>query len=234
MVLERSKWVLYVLLFTLSVCLCPVSVMAGGEQLIIPTEEGTHGSISVQLQDTEKNNPKEHVRLALTKVADVIDGEFVLCEGFSFLDVDLNRITNANEAERAVDQLMKYVTSEKEMLTDDNGYASIEELSIGVYILYVTDRAEYANITPCLISIPSYNEYAGVMEYEVNVVPKYTLLKPGQITTSMPEDISEFLNGSFQTGIEDHAMEYALIALFLFGGAIVMIMRCRRKQALHK
>lgn len=232
--MERTKWVLCVLLFTLSVCLCPVFVMAEGEQLIIPTEESTHGSISVQLQDTEKKNPKEHVRLALTKVADVVDGEFVLCEEFSSLDVDLNRITNANEAEGAVDQLMKYVTSEKEMLTDDNGYARIEELSIGVYILYVTDRAEYANITPCLISIPSYNEYAGVMEYEVNVVPKYTLLKPGQITTSTQEDSSQLLNGSFQTGIEDYVMEYTLIALLLFGGAIVMIVRCSRKQVFHK
>lgn len=232
--MERTKWVLCVLLFTLSVCLCPVFVMAEGEQLIIPTEESTHGSISVQLQDTEKKNPKEHVRLALTKVADVVDGEFVLCEGFSSLNVDLNRITNANEAEGAVDQLMKYVTSEKEMLTDDNGYARIEELSIGVYILYVTDRAEYANITPCLISIPSYNEYAGVMEYEVNVVPKYTLLKPGQITTSTQEDSSQLLNGSFQTGIEDYVMEYTLIALLLFGGAIVMIVRCSRKQVFHK
>ena len=60
----------------------------------IPIFANNAGSITIILEDSEKELPKENVEFGLTKVADIIDGEYVSLEEYSYFD--FNNIQNDN------------------------------------------------------------------------------------------------------------------------------------------
>ena len=55
-----------------------------------------------------------------------------------------------------------------------HGKVKIEDLEVGVYLVNAIDIANYENITPFLISIPTYNEAEKSMLYDVKAIPKHT------------------------------------------------------------
>lgn len=133
------------------------------------------GSISIELEDAEKTKDKSNVKLSVNKVADVIDGEYKLTGDYSSSGLDLNIITKANDLESAANKLAKLSkVNENILTTDENGKGKIENLEVGVYLVNAVDIANYENITPFLISIPTWSEVDNNMIYDVNAIPKHS------------------------------------------------------------
>ena len=78
------------------------------------------------------------------------------------------------ELELAANLFKKVVSTDNILTTDKNGKCTIDDLDVGVYLLYATDISNYENITPFLVSIPSWNEADKTMSYDINVIPKHT------------------------------------------------------------
>ena len=145
------------------------------------------GSISIELEDAEKTKDKSNVKLSVNKVADVIDGEYKLTGDYSSSGLDLNVITKANDLESAANKLAKLSKINENILTtDESGKGKIENLEVGVYLVNAVDIANYENITPFLISIPTWSEVDNNMIYDVNAIPKHSPI-PEVKTSGVPD-----------------------------------------------
>lgn len=198
-----------------------------GDKVLTVGEEGNLGSITIKLQDTDNNLSKKDVSLALTKVADVENGEFKLKESFKASEVDLNNIQNTNELDVAASKLSKTVTSDnadKILTTDEEGVAKAEKLEIGVYLIYATDTKAYEDITPSLVSIPTFDDESGNMVYDIEVLPKHTA--PSQPGTQENTQVIP------QTGVDNKTMEYAVISagFLALAGLTGIIMATSKKK----
>lgn len=145
------------------------------KEILKDVDKEYKGSISIELEDAEKTKDKSNVKLSVNKVADVIDGEYKLTGDYSSSDLDLNVITKANDLESAANKLDKLSkVNENILTTDENGKGKIENLEVGVYLVNAVDIANYENITPFLISIPTWSEVDNNMIYDVNAIPKHS------------------------------------------------------------
>ena len=140
----------------------------------IPVVEEQVGSISIRLTDTKDALSKEGVEFGLTKVADWnTDGGFINVQFVEDANLDVNTIENANDLEEMARTIQKIAKPEKTLKTDVNGTLVFDELQVGMYLVNVTDYADYENITPFLVSVPLFNEVDKVMDYDVTVLPKH-------------------------------------------------------------
>lgn len=194
-----------------------------GENTLIPVESDILGSITIKLQDTKDGLPKNGVNLAIVRVADVSGGEFLLTDTFLSSNVDLNNIKSANELDIAASKLSKLATAEntyKTISTNNEGIAEIKELPVGVFLVYATDNASYENVSPFLVSIPTYNDKTGEMVYDIEVLPKHTPL-------SSPEQPEVP-----QTGVDNMVLEYTILSIgfLVLGGIIAIVSKMKKKE----
>ena len=131
------------------------------------------GSISIKLADTN-NKSKEGVEFSISKIADIEDGLYKVKEEYKGVDVDLNNIKTASDLELASELFKKVAKTDNLMKTDTNGECNIDDLEVGVYLVYAKNIANYDNITPFIVSIPSWNEADKTMSYDIQVIPKHT------------------------------------------------------------
>ena len=191
---------LKVLVSTLILLSVPISVIAspraiisdsviidkGDGSVVIPPSEvlneilnnetslSNKGSITIKLADAKNNQSKEGVEFSISKIADIEDGLYKVKEDYKGVEVDLNNIKTATDLELAANLFKKVVSTDNILTTDKNGKCTIDDLDVGVYLLYATDISNYENITPFLVSIPSWNEADKTMSYDINVIPKHT------------------------------------------------------------
>ena len=157
------------------------------KEILKDVDKEYKGSISIELEDAEKTKDKSNVKLSVNKVADVIDGEYKLTRDYSSSDLDLNVITKANDLESAANKLAKLSkVNENILTTDESGKGKIENLEVGVYLVNAVDIANYENITPFLISIPTWSEVDNNMIYDVNAIPKHSPI-PEVKTSGVPD-----------------------------------------------
>lgn len=157
------------------------------KEILKDVDKEYKGSISIELEDAEKAKDKSNVKLSVNKVADVIDGEYKLTGDYSSSDLDLNVITKANDLESAANKLAKLSKINENILTtDESGKVKIENLEVGVYLVSAVDIANYENITPFLISIPTWSEVDNNMIYDVNAIPKHSPI-PEVKTPGVPD-----------------------------------------------
>lgn len=157
------------------------------KEILKDVDKEYKGSISIELEDAEKAKDKSNVKLSVNKVADVIDGEYKLTGDYSSSDLDLNVITKANDLESAANKLAKLSKINENILTtDESGKGKIENLEVGVYLVSAVDIANYENITPFLISIPTWSEVDNNMIYDVNAIPKHSPI-PEVKTPGVPD-----------------------------------------------
>ena len=157
------------------------------KEILKDVDKEYKGSISIELEDAEKAKDKSNVKLSVNKVADVIDGEYKLTGDYSSSDLDLNVITKANDLESAANKLAKLSKINENILTtDESGKGQIEKLEVGVYLVSAVDIANYENITPFLISIPTWSEVDNNMIYDVNAIPKHSPI-PEVKTPGVPD-----------------------------------------------
>lgn len=189
--------------------------------------EPEKGSIQIILTDGGVGTSKEKVTFEYTKVADLIDGQYHMLDDYG--DIDLNSIKYAAEFEAAAQKINEYVIADGTVVTDQDGNALISDLDIGVYLLRVSDKARYENVSPVLITIPTFNKESGNMEYDVSVIPKHSSNTPGSITTTTPGNQDENVN--IQTG--DMLQLESTIAMCMvaaFGVGIILLLRYRRSK----
>lgn len=132
------------------------------------------GSITIKLADAKNNQSKEGVEFSISKIADIKDGLYKVKEDYKGVDVDLNNIKTANDLELAAELFKKVAKTDNIMETNANGECNIDDLDVGVYLVYAKNIANYDNITPFIVSIPSWNETDKSMSYDIQVIPKHT------------------------------------------------------------
>ena len=191
---------LKVLVSTLILLSVPISVIAspraiisdsviidkGDGSVVIPPSEvlneilnnetslSNKGSITIKLADAKNNQSKEDVEFSISKIADIEDGLYKVKEDYKGVEVDLNNIKTANDLELAAELFKKVSKTDNLMKTNANGECNIGDLDVGVYLVYAKNIANYDNITPFIVSIPSWNETDKSMSYDIQVIPKHT------------------------------------------------------------
>ena len=191
---------LKVLVSTLILLSVPISVIAspraiisdsviidkGDGSVVIPPSEvlneilnnetslSNKGSITIKLADAKNNQSKEDIEFSISKIADIEDGLYKVKEDYKGVEVDLNNIKTANDLELAAELFKKVAKTDNLMKTNANGECNIGDLDVGVYLVYAKNIANYDNITPFIVSIPSWNETDKSMSYDIQVIPKHT------------------------------------------------------------
>lgn len=155
-----------------------------GDITILPEEDLTKvpenglGSISVELTDAyDKYLSKENVKFGIVQIANIEKGEYILKESYADDEINLNKITKAEEIDNVAKTLSKKVESpDYEMTTDEEGKATCKNLPVGVYLVYVEDLADYETINPFIVGIPTWSDEDELFQYDVTVEPKHTSL----------------------------------------------------------
>lgn len=146
-------------------------------------EDTRKGSVEILLED-------ENVTFEYAKVADLVDGDFVLKEQYKKTAIDFNHMEYSQQMAEAAQKLDKCVEEGKKVKTDAEGKAVISELDVGVYLLRVTDKGGEEYVSPTLISIPTWNEEEGGMNYHITVIPKHS---PEGVATGDTHFYQEYL-----------------------------------------
>lgn len=178
------------------------------------------GSIQITLSDGAAGTSKQNVVFAYARVADWVNGEYKMAEEYSG-DIDFNKITTARELEETAAKMKELVKiPDGRVKTDEKGMALIKDLEEGVYLLYVVDKAEFENINPFLVAIPTWDEEQSVMDYHVEVLPKHERDVPDRPKAP-------------KTGEESHSEKYiAAAAASMVSAIAVFYVKSRNRKKL--
>lgn len=195
----RLAQVLFTMLMITSTAL-PVSAKSESSQnnyvegdTLLPAEKLSDlpvktGSIRLQLSEGAKGTKREGVEFSCAKVAEITDGCYVLEVPYQNFDIDPNQLKTAQEMEEAT---LKFASVEQGGIrtkTDVEGAADFTNLDVGVYLIKATDHTGYDDVTPFLISIPSWDESRGEMIYEITAEPKHSPKpQPEKTSKSAPQ-----------------------------------------------
>ncbi len=169
------------------------------------------GSIKIRLEDISNGQSSAGVEFAIIQVAYIANGRFVVCKEFERFDVDFNTIQTASELEAIAKKLAVSLDEiDNKIITDEMGNALTKDLEEGVYLIVALDIAEYENINPCLVSIPTFDEVEQIMKYDIEVYPKH-------FPSPTPEPPS-----IIPTGVENRVFQYSVISIMLLISAITL------------
>lgn len=202
---KKFKW-LFILFLICSYLLVPISAEEpisddAGIQDVLQNEQNLEentGSITIKLTDTVGGRNKGGVKFGVTKVADVKKGEYTTIDAYAEAGVDFNEIKKANEMETAARSLRKIVEPDSTIMTNESGVAEVKDLNVGVYLVYVIDVAEYENITPFLIAIPTFDNIDKIMIYDVTVLPKHSPLPDVEVNKIDSKTKKNITNKDFE------------------------------------
>lgn len=211
---KKTKYIIPIITLFLSLLCCTYVLAADGDDI-------AKGSIEILLTDGDIGTSKENVEFEYAKVADVKDGRYYLLADYG--NLDLNELKSSADLDEAAQLINAKIQSGKTIQTDNMGRAVITDLEIGVYLLRVSNKARYENVSPVLIAIPTWNEAEGDMDYNVTVIPKHTANQPGEIITSTPDHTN---SNTVMTGDTNHFIPYFVLLV----GAVAMIYLCARKK----
>lgn len=220
--MRKSRKKFKICILTVSLLLFAFSVTAFAKE--------EKGSIEIQLTDGGPNTHKENVCFQWSQVANVIDGKYELLDKYKDTNINLNELKYANDLEKAAKTLAKIGKSDGEVVTDKKGTAVIPNLPLGVYLITVSDKAQYDNITPLLIAIPTFDEIEGKMIYDVTVQPKHTPVPSGTIVTDTPDNS----NDGVKTGDTSPISLYGIIAIGGLVGISTYFKKNRKDKRIHE
>lgn len=136
------------------------------------------GSITVNLEEGKKGTSVKNVELELIKIADIINGQYLLINDLQDTEVNLNTLETAEDMKNAAYTISKIVSKNivgTRKTTNDYGTVKFDQLEKGVYLLQATDINKYENIVSTLISVPAFNnESKNSMNYDISIVPKHS------------------------------------------------------------
>lgn len=137
------------------------------------------GSITVNLEEGKKGTSVKNVELELIKIADIINGQYLLINDLQDTEVNLNTLETAEDMKNAAYTISKITVSKNivgtRKTTNDYGTVKFDQLEKGVYLLQATDINKYENIVSTLISVPAFNnESKNSRNYDISIVPKHS------------------------------------------------------------
>ena len=137
------------------------------------------GSITVNLEEGKKGTSVKNVELELIKIADIINGQYLLINDLQDIEIDLNTLETAEDMKNAAYTISKITVSKNivgtRKTTNDYGTVKFDQLEKVVYLLQATDINKYENIVSTLISVPAFNnESKNSMNYDISIVPKHS------------------------------------------------------------
>lgn len=137
------------------------------------------GSITVNLEEGKKGTSVKNVELELIKIADIINGQYLLINDLQDIEIDLNTLETAEDMKNAAYTISKITVSKNivgtRKTTNDYGTVKFDQLEKGVYLLQATDINKYENIVSTLISVPVFNnESKNGMNYDISIIPKHS------------------------------------------------------------
>lgn len=137
------------------------------------------GSITVNLEEGKKGTSVKNVELELIKIADIINGQYLLINDLQDIEIDLNTLETAEDMKNAAYTISKITVSKNivgtRKTTNDYGTVKFDQLENGVYLLQATDINKYENIVSTLISVPAFNnESKNSMNYDISIIPKHS------------------------------------------------------------
>lgn len=196
-----------------------------GDQVLPDSEELAKvdavktGSIQVVLTDGKAGTEKSNVKISCQKVADIMNGEYVLTDTYKKSEVDLNAIENANDLKTAAEKLLATAgESTSAAQTDAEGFVTFKNLEVGVYLIYAQDTETYDTVEPSLIAVPTWNDSEGEMQYDVMIAPKHTE-KPEKEDNVAP-----------QTSLQENTWKYVTAAGICVCGALLCTILYKRKH----
>lgn len=133
---------------------------------------------------------REGVEFAYTKIADIVNGDFV---GGQYLEgIELEAAESAKEMEKIAEKLKKRIAKpDGTVTTDKKGVAVVDGLDAGVYLLTAAKQEPHEEILPTVLMIPSWDEKNKIMDYEVEVIPKREVVRednPNAPQTNLDSD----------------------------------------------
>ena len=179
-------------------------VLPDSEELA-KVEEVRTGSIEVVLTDGKAGTEKSNVKISCQKVADIMDGEYVLTDTYKKSEVDLKLLATAGESTSAAP-------------TDAEGFVTFKNLEVGVYLIFAQDTETYDTVEPSLIAVPTWNDSEGEMQYDVMIAPKHTE-KPEKEDNVAP-----------QTSLQENTWKYVTAAGICVCGALFCTILYKRKH----
>lgn len=188
-------------------------------------DDETLGSVAIHLTDGKEGTSKEKITFECVKVADVVNGEYILLDTYKTLDIDLNAIDTADKLLKTAEKFenMSEHTVAASAITDKDGYAKIEGLEVGVYVILVSGNENYDDIDPTLIAVPTWSETDGML-YDITIEPKHSP-RPDVPEKEVPP-----------TNVEDHTLSFVFGAAVcvIIAGTIFVIIRRDGKSHKHK
>jgi len=158
-----------------------------------------NGTLTIQIKNAQETG------IAFVKVADMVNGTYVLCSEFEDVDVNLKKCKDAEDLMAASEKLIPFVNNQNTYKIKNGEIIKIENLSPGMYLIYDGNETDQNEVLPSLVSIPMYDQTNGEMTYEIKVNPKVV-----QTAVAVP-----------QTGDGSNIVLYAALAL---GGLVTLLL----------
>ena len=146
---------------------------------VLPCIAAEHGSITLTLEDKEKNQINA-TTVHLCQIAELNSTGYYPTEKFEDSGISISGIINSPD-ESTAKTLLDYVM-EKEIETlsavSDNGRVLFDDLELGIWLVYCDDASAYV-FNPYIVLLPYKVE--GVLSYDIQSIPKLEENKPGEI-----------------------------------------------------
>jgi hypothetical protein len=186
-------------------------------QKLIDVDRGKSGKITVRLTEGKEGVSGAGVRFGCVKVADIVNGKYVLEEMYQDSGVDLNHIENSMELEEAALDLVGFVEAAEveEKETDQDGEVVFSKLETGVYVVRAEENLAYDEVCPALISVPLWDANRGEMCYETVLEPKH-IPRPDEPGLEDEPEIGDRIREAPQTGVKDNTVDYLIAAASCF------------------
>ncbi len=175
----RKKWIVLWSLFLLLLCIGTALPVSAADAI----DWQRSGSVIVTLKDGGTAIPG--VKITLYKVADAVSRDGSLHFEFTESFADFNGVPEELHDEAIIGRLAGYAAGNnvagETLLTDGTGSACFEKLTLGLYLVVQSGKAQgYSDCSPFLVSIPSEEE--GKMIYDIDATPKTDIVRLVDIT----------------------------------------------------
>lgn len=146
------------------------------------------GSVRLQLSGGSEGTSKEGVEFVCIRVAEIMDGRYILDAAYEYLKIDLDSLRSSQEMEEAAQKFASANQDGTHKKTDTEGVVDFTGLDVGIYLLKAVNHTGYDDVTPFLVSIPSWDETKGEMLYDIIAEPKHSPKpKPEKVSKTAPQ-----------------------------------------------
>ena len=163
------------------------------EEVLPEINTSKKGSIKVTFEKI-----KEGLKVTAYKVADVIDGEYILVDAYKDSKIDLNNLEDTDSIRETISELETLAKDGVELTADKEGTLTFKDLEVGVYLIKTADDTEYDIVQSSLVSIPTFDDTSKDMNYDIEITAK---------TQERPIE-----NETPQTGVSKSVFVFASVA----------------------